>query len=237
MSLDTDNDSQTTMQKGIVYCLTNPVMPDLVKIGRVETDTVEALKTRMSVLYSTSVPVPFELHYAVVVDDVKQMEGLLHEAFANSRENYRREFFRIDAERVVAAMRLTRGEEISIDDSSESTPDAEISQADIDAQKHARQQENKRLSAFTFTDVNIAPGEVLTFTRDATITAEVLNSARILFEGKESTLSGAANTILERMGKRTGVAGPLFWEYNGETLHRIRLRKEAEKAEESESEE
>ena len=231
-----DSDSKTAVEKGIVYCLTNPVMPDLVKIGLVKSVDVDSLKRRMRDLYSTGVPVPFELHYAVSVDDARLAERLLHDAFANSRENSHREFFRIDAERVVAAMRLTRGEEIAIGDSSDDEPDAEISQADIEALKTARRRENKRLSAFSFSDVNISPGETLTFVRDASITAEVLDDRGIKFEGKETTLSGAAGTILKRRGLYSGVAGPLYWEYDGETLHKIRLRKEAEKAEALESE-
>lgn len=214
------------MSAGIVYCLTNPAMPELVKIGRVDDASVDALKKRMSVLYSTSVPVPFELHHAVSVGDVAKVEGLLHNTFADFRENRHREFFRVDAERVVAAMNLTGGKEISID-----SPDPEIDEVDIAAQERLRQRENKRLSAFSFSTVNIRPGETLTFVRDESVTAEVLNNKKIRFEGEQATLSGAARIILERMGKYGAVAGPLFWEYNGETLHAIRVRKEAEKEE------
>lgn len=219
------------MNAGIVYCLTNPEMPGLVKIGRVEDDAVDALKRRMQALYSSGVPVPFELHYAVAVDDVKQTEGLLHDAFDHSRENPRREFFRIDPERVVAAMKLTRGRPVTVDYSLDDGSDAEISQADIDAQQRARQREDKRLSAFSFSDAGIKPGETLTFSRDASITAEVLDDRKIKFEGKTVSLSGAARIILERDGRYGRVAGPLFWKYNGETLHEIRVRKEAEKEE------
>lgn len=221
---------------GIVYCLTNPAMPGLVKIGLVRTATVDALRNRMSVLYRPSgVPLPFELHYAVVVDDTGRMEKLLHDTFADIRENPRKEFFRIDAERVVAAMQLTRGEEIAIPDSPDDSTDPAISQADIDARNRARMRENKRLSAFNFSDAKILPGEKLAFVRDESVTAEVLNNKKIKFEGEESTLSGAARIILERMGKYGAVAGPLFWKYNGETLHEIRVRKEAEKEEELEA--
>ena len=41
---------------GIVYVLTNPAMPGIVKIGRTQSD----LGSRLSQLYSTGVPVPFE---------------------------------------------------------------------------------------------------------------------------------------------------------------------------------
>ncbi len=49
------------MEYGIVYLLTNPVMPGLVKIGMT---TQEDIDKRMKVLYTTGVPVPFECQYA-----------------------------------------------------------------------------------------------------------------------------------------------------------------------------
>jgi len=221
----------TAMSAGIVYCLTNPEMPGLVKIGLVEDDTSDALKKRLQNLYTSGVPVPFELYYAVIVDKVKQTEKLLHNAFAHSRENPRREFFRIDPERVVAAMKLTRGRPIAVDNPLDSSPDAEISQADLAAQQRARQRENRRQSAFNFSSAGIMPGEMLAFSRDDSITAEVLDDKKIQFEGKEVSLSGAARIILEREGRYGAVAGPLYWKYKGETLREIQERKEAEKEE------
>ena len=45
------------MEYGIVYLLTNPVMPGLVKIGMT---TQEGIDKRMKELYTTGVPIPFE---------------------------------------------------------------------------------------------------------------------------------------------------------------------------------
>jgi len=44
-------------EHGIVYVLTNPTMPGLVKIGKTSRDSVMA---RLSELYTTGVPLPFE---------------------------------------------------------------------------------------------------------------------------------------------------------------------------------
>lgn len=49
---------------GIVYVLTNPAMPDLVKIGMTNRDNVDA---RMKELFNTNVPVLFECGYACKV--------------------------------------------------------------------------------------------------------------------------------------------------------------------------
>ena len=215
------------MARGIIYCLTNPEMPDLVKIGLVESVDVDALKSRMSRLYSTGVPVPFELHYAVTVDDVREAEKFMHDAFDNVRENPRREFFRIDPARIVSAMRLTRGEEVRVDDTPDG--DSEISQVDIDARNRARQRENKKASNFKFSDTDIPVEEAeLQFVQDSSITATIVGDKKIKFEDEEMSLSGAAKIILERKGRYGSVAGTKYWEYNGKTLYEWREQKAAE---------
>ena len=65
---------------GIVYCLTNPAMPDYVKVGMTDN-----LVKRLKQLDNTSTPLPFECVYAVQVDEPLRIERLLHDAFADSR--------------------------------------------------------------------------------------------------------------------------------------------------------
>ena len=52
------------MEYGIVYLLTKPVIPGLVKIGMT---TQEDIDKRMKELYTTGVPVPFEYQFACKV--------------------------------------------------------------------------------------------------------------------------------------------------------------------------
>ena len=75
----------------IVYVLTNPAMPGLVKIGR--TGTEEAA-VRLTQLYTTGVPFPFKLEFAARVPNAEEVEGALHRAFGPHRVNPRRDFFR-----------------------------------------------------------------------------------------------------------------------------------------------
>ena len=79
----------------IVYVLTNPAMPGLTKIGKT---TQEDIKSRLSQLYTTGVPVPFECIYACQVNDCGAVESALHLAFGNTRVNPKREFFKIEPE-------------------------------------------------------------------------------------------------------------------------------------------
>ena len=93
------------MEYGIVYLLTNPVMPGLVKIGMT---TQEDIDKRMKELYTTDVPVPFECQFACKVKkgDCAKIEKALHMAFAPQRINANREFFRIQVEQAKAILEL-----------------------------------------------------------------------------------------------------------------------------------
>ncbi len=81
------------MEYGIVYLLTNPVMPGLVKIGMT---TQEDIERRMRELYTTGVPVPFECQFACKVQKTDSVIG--HDA------NYQRiwKLEEMDADHVTA---------------------------------------------------------------------------------------------------------------------------------------
>ena len=67
----------------VVYVLTNPAMPGLVKIGKTSQDDHA---TRVSQLYTTGVPVPFDIEYACKVPNPADVEKALHTAFAPQRQ-------------------------------------------------------------------------------------------------------------------------------------------------------
>ena len=94
----------------IVDVLTNPAMPGLIKIGMTTQMEVEA---RMKQLYSTGVPVPYDCAFACQVKDASEVERALHYAFGKDRINPNREFFRIEADRVIAVLKLLQVEDIT----------------------------------------------------------------------------------------------------------------------------
>jgi hypothetical protein len=198
----------------IVYLLTNPTMPDLVKIGRT-TD----LETRLRSLSTHSgVPVPFECFYACEVRDSVEVERALHEAFGDHRINPKREFFRLNPERVQAILKV-----MAIKDE---TPTIEIVEDQVELE--ALQREQSRRSNFRFSNVGIAVGATLSFVKDETITAMVVDDRTIEFEGVNTSTSNAARILLHRMGGTLSAAqGPLYWMYDGETLAERRMRLEA----------
>ena len=76
---------------GFVYILSNPSMPGLLKIGSTEKLPTE----RAAQLYSTGVPEPFKVEFAVWCSDQKTVETDVHEELVGDRVNNSREFFRI----------------------------------------------------------------------------------------------------------------------------------------------
>lgn len=90
---------------GIVYVLSNPAMPGIVKIGRSDQ---KDLKQRLRSLFNTSVPLPFKVEYACYVEksDTKGLEAALHSAFADKRVHEKREFFRVQIDQVIPILQF-----------------------------------------------------------------------------------------------------------------------------------
>ena len=89
--------------EGIIYILTNPIMPGIIKIGKT---TQEDVKLRMAQLYSTGVPLPFDCEYAAKVKNIDEVERALHTAFGPDRVNPKREFFEIEANQAISIIKL-----------------------------------------------------------------------------------------------------------------------------------
>ena len=198
----------------IVYLLTNPSMPDIVKIGFTSDLTV-----RMRSLYSSSVPVPFECYFACTVEDMNFVEKQLHDGFDDFRVNPKREFFRIDPERVVSILKMVMIADV--------TPTEDVVEDEIDQ----RSLDNERVirSRFSFEMVGVNVGSTLTFSKDPSITSIVLDNNKVEFEGKTHSLTSSALEIIHGLGYIwSKVAGPQYWMYEGETLSERRLRMEQE---------
>ncbi len=113
----------------IVYVLTNPAMPGVVKIGMTDRPDV---RRRMADLYTTGVPLPFDCVIARAIEGMaaSDIENALHTAFGPSRINASREFFELDPEQVLAVLRVIPGRDATPVDTAES---AEIPPADREA--------------------------------------------------------------------------------------------------------
>ena len=98
--------------EGYVYILSNPVMPGLVKIGFTTEDDINV---RLSGLFQTGVPVPFDVEYACRIPDCKKVERALHRAFHPQRTHARREFFNIEPDQAIAILELFEAIDLTSD--------------------------------------------------------------------------------------------------------------------------
>lgn len=86
------------------------------------------------------------------------------------------------------------------------------------------------LKPFTFTELDIAVGTVLTFKADGRLTCTVLNHKQVRFAGQTLSLSRAAITAFAQIGiARKAARGPDYWLYNGQPLTVLRLKQQQSK--------
>lgn len=176
------------MEYGIVYLLTNPVMPGLVKIGMT---TQKEIEQRMKELYTTGVPLPFECQFACKVKktDCAKIEKALHTAFGPQRINANREFFRIQVEQAKAILELFHHEDITTDVTEEIENDLtpEDKAASVKAQKHR--------PALNFYEMGMQKGDLLVWKDDPSITVTIISDRKIEYEGEEMSISALSATL------------------------------------------
>ena len=195
----------------IIYILTNPAIPDLVKIGR--TDNLEQRVRSLS--SHSGVPVPFEVYYACTVPNSVEAENKIQDAFGDHRINPKREFFRINPERVLPIFQLIEIENV--------TPEDDIVE-DQDEQQTLNKERSRRTN-FNFKLLDIPVGSILHFVRDKNITVKVVDDRRVEFEGEVTSLTQVSKSVLNTTA---AVAVRVYWEFENETLFERRLRLEEE---------
>ena len=123
----------------IVYVLTNPAMPGIVKIGMTDRPDV---RRRMADLYTTGVPLPFDCVIAREIEDreAAEIERALHTAFGPNRINTSREFFQVDPEQVEVLLRVMPGRDATPNDADQS---AEIKPDDREASSEFKRRQSR----------------------------------------------------------------------------------------------
>ena len=82
-----------------IYCLSNPAMPELLKIGAVHMND-KTVKDRADELFTTGVPAEFRVELFTEIEDSRGVERKIHAILDSYRVNSSREFFRISPENV-----------------------------------------------------------------------------------------------------------------------------------------
>jgi hypothetical protein len=195
--------------EGIIYILTNPIMPGIIKIGKT---TQEDVKLRMAQLYSTGVPVPFECEYAAKVNNIDEVERALHTAFGPDRVNPKREFFEIEANQAITIIKLLEIENVSplVEQEAEIIDEVELDAGRVFAQKRPK---------MNFIEMGIPIGAELVFNNNGEI-AIVVSEKSVRYRDEETSLTNATRLALGE-GYAYNVAPGPYWRFNGKKLRDI----------------
>ncbi len=194
--------------QGIVYILTNPALPNMIKLGMT---TVEDVKQRMAQLYTTGVPLPFECVYAAKVPNHEKVEKALHIAFGPDRVNPKREFFEIDATQAIAIIKL-----MEIEDVTPMVANEKEVVDEVDREAGVAYAKKKR-PRFSFGEMNIPVGSELVSVTNGEL-VKVVSDRTVEFRGEETSLTNATRVILDNSYH---VAPGPYWTFNGILLRTI----------------
>jgi hypothetical protein len=192
------------MQLQVVYVLTNPAMPNMIKIGKTE---LQDVNLRLAQLYTTGVPFPFDLAYACKVPNATEVERALHKAFAPNRINPKREYFSIEADQAIAILKLLHVEDATseIVAMASTIPEEEV---------QAANQYKARRPNLNFVEMGIPAGSVLNFSEgDATVI--VASDRKVHLNGKQLSLTAATRQLLQL---DYSVAPAPYWTFDGKSL-------------------
>ena len=98
------------MSFGYVYVMSNPSMPDLFKIGYTERPVEERLQEANQP--NTWIPTPFVLEMSKYVSEPQKREMTIHKILEKERVHPKREFFRVDIEKIQLLFDLMEQHEI-----------------------------------------------------------------------------------------------------------------------------
>lgn len=195
----------------IVYVLTNPVMPGIIKKGKT---TQLEVSDRMKQLYSTGVPVPFECAFACQVKDATEVERALHTAFGMTRINPNREFFKLDPTNVIAVLKLLR-----VDDITQQFEDKLESEVPVEDKESAQAFKRSMRPAMNFYEMGIPSGSVLIY-RDGSAQCEIIAEKRVRFENEDLSLTAATRKVMG-LPRDYPIQPSPYWSFNGRTVKQL----------------
>ena len=191
----------------IVYVLANEAMPNLIKIGKTKRKDLQA---RMSELYTTGVPFPFECLWAGEVKDCNHIEKIIHNAFVDKRVNLKREFFNVRPEQVIPLLQVIAEKEITSDVNNALVKD--LSEEEQNAAKKLRR------SKMNFEEMGIPDGAVLVFVKNKEIRVYVNGIDKVLYNNQETSLTPLTRELLNLS---YNVQPSRYWTYEDKTLRDI----------------
>ena len=215
------------MIKGVIYILTNPSFPHLVKIGYAKN-----MESRLRRLNSSDhVPFAFRV-YAVYEVEKPLTDKKLHQLIDKLNPDLRtietfdgrersREFYAMSAEDAYSLLECIAEISGTKDRLKRMTPEGhEI----LDEQIANELRETARRGPLRFSDCNIPVGSEIAFIEDPSIKAVVVDDRHIEYNGETTSVSALAQLL---KGFERPVQGTLWFTYQGERLTELRDRLEA----------
>lgn len=182
---------QTVNKHGYVYIMSNPSMPQMVKIG-VTQQTVE--KRLKALSKPTGVPTPFQVEYECEVEDCYKVETALKTIFSPYKVSDNREFFQVTVPQITAVLQL-------------------VERKNTTKEATANETTSKRNPRFNFGVMNIPVGAQLVFVQNDNVIVDVIENNKVLYNGKKQSLSALTGKLLGY------IVRPLqYWTYNGMNL-------------------
>lgn len=214
--------------KGFIYILTNPSFPQYIKIGYA--DNVENRLNQLN--RSECIPFAFRVYATYEVESRlsdKRVHAIIDSLNPNLRsiDDFRgqrrvREFYAMDPEEaynLLAAIAEINGRSNKLKKIAMTAEE----QAAAETAEEVDEEHKERLSPFSFSKCEIAPGEYVEWYDDPDQRFMVMDDKSVDYKGKKFSLSALAALLLGR-NSSAGVGGPRYFKYKGEWLNDIRRR-------------
>jgi Meiotically Up-regulated Gene 113 (MUG113) protein len=190
-----------------VYVLTNKAMPNMVKIGFTSQADV---KMRIAELYTTGVPLPFNIEWVCRTKNAAEAEKALHKAFKHNRVNESREFFSIEPEQAIGILKLLNSENITSEVEKQPTP--------IDPQSIAAEKKFKpKRPNLDFEKIGVPIGSTLQSTKDSAFSVTVVAAKKVKIGNEEMSLTEATRRAMKLAAGYPIQPAP-HWKFNGQLL-------------------
>ena len=177
------------MNKGIVYLLTNPAIPRMIKINRTGRDVT----ARLADLYPTGVPLPFECVHTAKVKDQNEIEAALNLAFGPYRINPKREFFNTEPEQAITLLKLIKLNDVA------PVIQKEAESVDIEAKASTEKFKKKRRPTLNYFEMGLKEDDCLKSVKNNEI-CTFLNGRQVTYEREPWYLSNLTKKLLDRTG-------------------------------------
>lgn len=203
-------------EMGVVYVLSNAMMPGIVKIGMTLRKDVNV---RMNELYGTGVPMPFKCEYACSIenDKCKALESALHTAFHPYRVNPNREFFQIEPYQVVELLKFIDRDAEDLTEVVSEDIQNNLTEGDKLAVANEVKKQTKR-PPLNFASMGICSGSELVYAKDRNIKCVVCADRKVRFNEEITSLTAVTKKLLNA---NHAVQPTSHWEFNGRNLQEI----------------